>query len=533
ALSLIALALPSIIQGGDWNGVLQLTFAIAFWVALTLGIYRLRTASARCSASAVAASLLVTCFVYWGLRESAIAWAGPLGATDDEIARTMEKYAARDASFDLAHRVLGNGREENCGDLCRILRQHTNIRDVQVKRESELVADLAPMQGDRPHVFVFVIDSLRPDYLGVYQPRVDFTPNLDALARESVVFRNAYTQYAGTTLSEPAIWSGALLLHTHYPRPFEKVNALEKLVRANGYRMLVSYDTVLSQLLSAHDDLVRLDADQPLWNGFEMCSTLQQTTKALDAGAQTKPVFFYAQPMNVHQFARNRQPSPAAANWRVRSGFNNRIAHAVSEVDECLGRFFADLKARGLYDNSIIVITSDHGDATGEFGRSSHSGSIFPEIIRVPLIVRLPEKMRKRFVHDAGRVAALTDITPSLYALLGYKRIQSNAVFGRPLFAETRAELESYRREDLFLASDTRAVYGLLSEDGRFLYVTYDSPARSFLFDLEQDPNAENNIVTDGLKKSYDRRIITHLQAIADFYGYKASLASLVVSPKE
>ncbi|MGH9601218.1 MAG: hypothetical protein ACRD24_02415, partial [Terriglobales bacterium] len=102
-----------------------------------------------------------------------------------------------------------------------------------------------------------------------------------------------------------------------------------------------------------------------------------------------------------------------------------------------------------------------------------------------------------------------------------------------PLFAETREELQSYQREDLFLASDTRAVYGLLAENGRFLYVTYDSPARSFLFDLTQDPNAENNIVTEGLKKSYDRRIIVHLQAIADFYGYKPSLASLVESPKD
>jgi hypothetical protein len=530
-LSMMALAFPSIIQGGDWNGVLQLTFALVFWVALTIGLYGLRRLPRSYSASAVAAALLVTCFAYWALRESAIAWAKPLGSTQDEIASAMEVYAARDASFEVAHHVLGNGREEDCGDLCRILRQHTNIRDVQVRKDFQLVAELVPVPGPRPNIFVFVIDSLRPDYLGAYQPRVDFTPQLDAFARDSVVFRNAYTQYAGTTLSEPAIWSGALLLHTHYLRPFARVNALEKLVRTNDYRMLVSYDTVLSQLLSTHDDLVKLDGDQPLWNGFEICATLQQATTALDADSEKKkPVFFYAQPMNVHQFARNQQPSATPTNWRFRPGFNNRVAYAVHQVDECLGRFFTYLKSRGLYDDSIIILTSDHGDATGDFGRFSHSGSIFPEIIRVPLMVHLPEKMRTRFVYDHNQVAALTDITPSLYSLLGYKPIRSNAVFGRPLFAETREELRSYQRQDLFLASDTRAVYGLLSDNGRFLYVTYDSPARSFLFDLMSDPNAQRNIVTEAQKKEYDRRIILQLQAIADFYGYETSVASLFKS---
>jgi hypothetical protein len=531
-LVLIALAFPVLIRGGDWNGLLQVTFATVFWMVLTVALYRMRGAPQRYSISAVVAALLFTCFAYWALRESALAWARPLGATEEEIARSMEVYAARNASFGVAQSVLESGRSEDCGDLCRILRQHTNIRNFQVRKESNLVADLAPARGVRPNIFIFVIDSLRPDYLGAYQSQVDFTPHLDGFARDSVVFRNAYTQYTGTTLSEPAIWAGALLLHTHYLQPFARVNGLEKLVRINGYRMIVSYDTVLSQLLSPQDNLVKLDGDRPLWNNFEICHTLQQTKFALDADPRRKqPVFFYAQPMNVHQFARNDLPSAAAAGWRFRPGFNNRVAYAVHQVDECMGDFFAYLKARGLYDESVIVLTSDHGDAMGELGRISHSSSIFPEIVRVPLIVHLPESLRRRFVYEDRQIATLTDITPSLYSLLGYQPIQSNAVFGHPLFAESREELQEYRRGDLFLASDTRAVYGLLLDQGRFLYATYDSPARSFLFDLSSDPKAEHNIVTDGLKKEYDRSIILHLQAIADFYGYKPSLASLLESP--
>jgi len=209
-----------------------------------------------------------------------------------------------------------------------------------------------------------VIDSLRPDYLGAYNPHVDFTPNLDALAQDSVVVRNTYTQYAGTTLSEPAIWSGALLLHAHYQQPFSRVNSLEKLAKTDGYQTMVSYDTILPEILSPSDDLVKLDTDK-LWNEYETCSTIEQTERALNSRSnKSRPVLFFAQPMNVHQFARNHWPTAAAANWPSQPGFVSRIAYEVHQVDTCMGRFVSYLKATGLYDYSIIVLTADHGDAT-------------------------------------------------------------------------------------------------------------------------------------------------------------------------
>jgi arylsulfatase A-like enzyme len=183
-----------------------------------------------------------------------------------------------------------------------------------------------------------------------------------------------------------------------------------------------------------------------------------------------------------------------------------------------------------MYDNSIIIVTSDHGDATGEFGRSSHSTSIWPEIMRVPLIIHLPPKMREQIVYDDSRLATLTDVVPTLYYLLEHRPIIKNRMYGRPLFAETRQELESYSAHDLLLASDVRAVYGILMADGRYLYTTYDSPAQSYLFDLAADPNAERNILTAPLKQRYDEEIIEHLQMVGDFYGYRPGVGSLVAS---
>jgi hypothetical protein len=533
AASVVALAFPAWIGGGDWNGVLQGTLTLIFWMVLGACILIMRPVRRRYSAVTIVAVLLLSGFGYKSLQATEIFWAKPLGATDDDVARTLETYAVHDASFQLAHHILGNGRTEPCGDLCRIMREYTNIRDAHASVEVNVVDSLAPSQGMRPNIFILVIDSLRPDYVGAYNPKVDFTPNLDAFARENIAVHNVYTQYAGTTLSEPAIWSGTQLLHAHYIQPFSRVNNLEKLARVDGYKMVVSYDTVLSQILSADDDLTKLDTDKPLWNRFEVCSTLRQTAGFLQSRRDTtQPVLFYAQPMNVHQFAHNDMPSIKEDHWRIRTGFNNRIAHEVAQVDGCLGNFFSFLKARGLYENSIIIVTADHGDATGEYGRSGHSLYIYPEIMRVPLIVHLPSEMRRSVVYDESHLSALTDITPSLYYLLGHHPIRLNPLFGHPLFVESEDELKEYRRGELFLASDERAVYGWLTDNGRFLYATYDSPPQSFLFDLSHDPNAEHSVLTPTLKQHYDEEIISELHTIAEFYGYKPGVGSLLAAAR-
>jgi hypothetical protein len=528
----VALVLPTLVGGGDWNGIIQGTFTLLFWGVLSFCIFRLRPKLERYWVREVFAALLLSLLLYGALQATNIYWAKPLGATDDDIQRSIETYAARDASFNLASRLLGKGpRSEPCGELCRILREYTEVRGAQARFDLKLVDPLVATRGERPNIFLFVIDSMRPDYLGAYNSKATFTPNLDALARDSVVVRNAWTPYAGTSLSEPAIWAGALLLHAHFMQPFERVNSLEKLLKTDGYQMMVSYDEILREILSPSDDLIKVDTDKKLWNQLEVCSTVQQAESTIDHRSDSsRPIFFYAQPKNVHQFARNDMPQAKTANWPPQPGFNYRISFELHQVDDCMGGFIGWLKARGFYDNSVVIVTSDHGDATGELGRNSHSVVIYPEVMRVPLIVHLPKTMQNKFVHDDERVSALIDITPSLYYLLGHRPIVSNPNFGQPLLMETAEELHGYHRDDLFLASDVRAAYGLLADNGRYFYATYDSPAQSYLYDLAQDPNGEHDILTDALKKHYDEQVISHLHQIADFYGYKPGIGSLLSS---
>jgi arylsulfatase A-like enzyme len=529
-LAILAVALPTLIGGGDWNGFYEGTFTLLFWIILSFCVFRLWPRHNAYPLKMILAVLVLSLLSYKALSATDIFWAKPLGATDDDIQRSMENYAERDVSFNLAFRMLGNGRKsEPCGELCKMLREYTEIRGAQARFDLKLVDPLVPIKEGRPNIFLFVIDSMRPDYLGAYNPKATFTPNLDALARDSVVVRNVWTPYAGTSLSEPAIWAGALLLHAHFMKPFERVNSLEKLLKTDGYQMIVSDDEILHEILSPSDDLIRLDTDKKLWSQLEFCSTVQQTESALEHRSNPeRPIFLYTQPKNVHQFARNDLPQAKAANWPAQPGFNYRISFELHQVDECMGGFLGWLKSHGLYDNSIVIVTSDHGDATGEFGRKSHSLVIYPEIMRVPLIVHLPKSMQGKFVLDDDRVSTLIDVTPSLYYLLGHRQIVSNPLFGHPLLMETVDELHSYHREDLFMASDVRAAYGILADNGRYFYATYDSPAQSYLYDLKKDPNGEHDVLTDELKKRYDQQVIDHLHAIADFYGYKPGLQSLL-----
>lgn len=524
AITLVLLAIYgslAVDPSDDWNGIFHQTLTLLLWVVVAICIFELRSSRKQYSARTVLAVALATCVSYEALNYSKPVWAADVGASGAQILHEMGNYSALNTSFELVDKLLGNGMAEPCDTTCKTLRQYSNVRNAKIPRELKLVDSISPTAVAKPNIFIFVIDSLRTDYLGVYNPRVDFTPNIDEFAKNSAVMRHAYTDYAGTSLSEPSIWSGALLLHAHYAQPFQNVNSLEKLARADGYQIVISYDEVLRQLIAPSEDIIQLDTETKMWGEMELSSTLAKLEKVLDhRSPQAGPVFFYTQPMNVHMHGTNNLPKRTQQNWQSRPGFDDRIAYALHQVDGFLGDFFSYLKSKNILDDSMIILTSDHGDATGELGRLSHSMIIYPEVMHVPLIVHLPQSMRNHYVYDEDRMAALIDIAPTLYYLLGHRPIKENRLAGRPIFMDRREEFLNYPRSDLFLASDSIAAFGILAENGRWMYTTYDSPSRSMLFDLAHDATAQHDVLTPDLKKQYDARVLQYLQWISDFYGY-------------
>ena len=109
--AVLALALPTLIEGSDWNGVLQSTFTVFFWIVLSVCVYTLRPRRQEIFGRHRPRSAVDAGFTYKALQATDIFWARALGSTDDDVARALETYAAQDASFQLAHHILGNARE--------------------------------------------------------------------------------------------------------------------------------------------------------------------------------------------------------------------------------------------------------------------------------------------------------------------------------------------------------------------------------------------------------------------------------------
>ena len=97
-----------------------------------------------------------------------------------------------------------------------------------------------------PNVFIFLIDSLRRDYLSPYNPAVTFTPSIARLAADSYVFRNAFTSYGGTWMSIPGLWTGTPLTRG-WGQVFKQLNALEPLIKAGGYDFVINDYTVATE----------------------------------------------------------------------------------------------------------------------------------------------------------------------------------------------------------------------------------------------------------------------------------------------
>src|SRR5581483_8325728 len=154
-----------------------------------------------------------------------------LGADAADAAPVLARHSGYDASFKVLYDALAPRIADAASGSAfyRFLQENTNIsRATKVDPvDVNLVDDLKPTPGPKPNVFIFVIDSLRRDYLGPYNAAVRFTPSIDAFARESVVMESAFTRYGATGLSEPSIWVGGMMLHKQYIEPFHPMNALQ------------------------------------------------------------------------------------------------------------------------------------------------------------------------------------------------------------------------------------------------------------------------------------------------------------------
>jgi glucan phosphoethanolaminetransferase (alkaline phosphatase superfamily) len=503
------------VAGSDWNFTVAKLIALASWVlALATGL-RIVSVWLRPAAPRPILTLapFAACLVILGIQQFAVA------ATADPSNGANSSWISHDVSSRLIADTLAPTAPTDAG-LYEYLQANTNIsRTTHVEPVSVEFAELSGPSVRRPHIFMFVVDSLRRDYLSPYNPKVSFTPSIARFAAESTVFEKAFTRYGGTGLSVPSIWAGGLILHKQYVTPFAPMNTLSKLLAAEDYQQAITMEHIIETVLPANIAAEVLDMDIPV-RDHRFCRTLQDLRGRLDGlTASGRPAFVYSLPQDIHISAITREGS-AAVDDRDYDGFHAAYASRVRRMDACFGDFVADLEARGLYDDSIIILTSDHGDSLGEEGRMGHAYTIFPEVMQVPLLVHLPAALRSTWSASTDAVAFTSDITPSLYALLGHAPTAPSPIFGRSLFRAEGTPAPA-RRDAEVVASSYGSVYGTLLDDARRLYIIDAVSLKEHVYELDGSAAGRAVSVRGNDREAGQRAIRGAIEEMSRFYAFR------------
>ena len=271
-------------------------------------------------------------------------------------------------------------------------------------------------------IVLISVDTLRADHLPAYGYTAVETPNLDSLRKDAVLFENAYSHVPLTLPSHTTIFTGLLppqngvrdnLGYTLGPGPA----TIASLLKARGYAtggavssIVLSHATGISRGFDFWED----DVEPTKIN--QSMSRVQRngavTEAALDGwvGEHAKGPFFAF----LHLFEPHtpyEPPEPYLSRYKL--PYDGEIALA----DEIVGRFLKSLKDRGLYDNSLIVFLSDHGEGLNDHGEDEHGVLLYREEIHVPLLVKFPGS-RRAGETEHGPVS-LTDVLPTIAEVAG------------------------------------------------------------------------------------------------------------------
>jgi len=316
-------------------------------------------------------------------------------------------------------------------------------------RQASNMLEVGPFP-DAP-VFLISIDTMRSDHLPVYGYDKVKTPAFSALADQGIVFEHAYSQVPLTFPSHTSILTGQLPIHhgvrdnQGYSLDVHAHPFLPLLLKAHGY---VTGGAVSAYVLRGATGLAKgfdfYDSNLKPRMGDNLATVQRKGTETeqvalnwIDQHHQ-KPLFFFLHLYEPH--------APYAPPEPFKSRFSLPYDGEIATADSIVGDYLRHLKDLGLYDRSIIILLSDHGEGLGEHGENQHGMFLYRDTLQVPLIIKLPgEQLAKRRVKAP---AELVDVFPTVCQLLGIKppkELDGHSLFTlmvpdppeRALYAET------------------------------------------------------------------------------------------------
>ncbi len=395
-----------------------------------------------------------------------------------------------------------------------------------------LTAPTHSESSTRPNVILISIDTLRADLLGCYGSARDTSPYLDALAAEANLFEHCYSPSSWTLPAHVAVLTG---LHpsahgsnspTGKTIPSE-TPTLAELATLGGYRTAAFTGGVFVA---------------PQWGfgrGFERYGIYRQsrTGDAIGdslswmADAEGTPFFVFLHTYTVHEpyspppeylekFGDPEYTGPMARQFHFddrdlvmglseagREHLKNLYTAEIGYVDSLMGYFFGQLKKRGLWDNSLIVVFSDHGEEFWDHGQWGHGVTLYDEQLHVPLLIKMPNQREGRRIDT---LVSLTDLfMTTVNAINPKEAVKSESLDLTPLMT---GDANSYERayvvgevgfrEDPWARIPAEPVRKSI-RSAEYKFILNPGDRDSEFYNLIEDPH-EHSVVPDGASPAQD-----------------------------
>jgi choline-sulfatase len=368
------------------------------------------------------------------------------------------------------------------------------------------------------HLVLVTIDTLRADRLGCYGNRSVETPHLDALARDGARAADASVQVPLTRPSHVTLMSGLYpaehgIRDNVSPALREDVPTLAERLKAAGFStagfvssIVLSRQSGLARGFDTYSDHFDVGPDDA-----RFLNTIQRrgdipTAEAIawleaERGSRRFVWLHLYDPHEPYE-----PPEPYASRYADRL-YDGEVAWS----DELVGRLDAALTRLGIRDETLLAVTSDHGEGLGDHGEAVHGYFVYESTLAVPLLFRGPGIQPGRRVTTTARSI---DLVPTLLDLLGVAPGSPARLSGRSLAPALRGgpepPAEATYAESLtpllhFGWSDLRAL-----RDGRFKFILAPRPE---LYDLRDDPAESRNLAgsskgqADALRDALARRL--------------------------
>ena len=388
-----------------------------------------------------------------------------------------------------------------------------------------------PEFGIRPNVILVSIDSLRADYVGCYGYRRDTTPFLDSLAEGGVRFENAISTTSWTLPSHAAMFTGLNdsthgLVDNGFSLNTDHVTLAETLGRA-GYTTagffggpylhptfgvgqgFDHYESCMGTTpAGASGEQVRVSARMPGQAPSHADITGPRTRDSIRSWAAAhdgSPYFLFVHLWDVHYdflppdeyrnlFTDPNYAGPADGrlmdNGAIKADMDpadlehvkGLYAAEIRFTDAILEEILGDLEQRGMLDDTLVIVTADHGEEFFEHGQKGHNKSLFDEVLKVPLIVSWPGQIEPRVVEEQVQII---DLYPTVAFAAGIR--DQLVVQGRDLAPLLHGTGNWSERDALAELLIDRGSQRALRSNARKLLRQTDQ-GQVFRFDLIENP---------------------------------------------